>query len=296
MIHKPIRPLLFFLSLLLLHETKAQVTLEVVTRTIEKILPAAVDATVHIAGENASIRIDSWDKNEVRIRMKLVTKHRIKAVAVAEMENIKYIIEKKGKDLFLRDYFMASENGVTGCILKVEYELTVPFHCNLDINNNLGDIDLKTIEGRVDGLAKFGNISIENFKGDLSIDLSLGDIRMRQIGGTSAILANHSHLDMEEASGRHKLKLINSDLSFHSTKKVELLQVEAKNGNIECSIPNEDEYNYDFSVSFGEIILPDALKSKLKQQPNKMQFIHKDVKNTFSLHIVSEFGNIILTK
>jgi DUF4097 and DUF4098 domain-containing protein YvlB len=191
---------------------------------------------------------------------------------------------------------MASENGVTGCILKVEYEITVPLLCNITINNNLGDIDLKNVEGRIDLLAKFGNISVSNIKGSLSIDLALGDIRIRELAGTSIILANHSHVEMDEVSGRHKLKLINSDLSFRSPKKTEFLQVEAKNGNVLCSIPNTEEYNYDFSASYGEIVLPDAFKSKLKQQPDKMLFFSKDAKNTADLHIVSEFGTITLIK
>jgi hypothetical protein len=293
---KIINHLFVLLSLLLLQQAKAQVTLEVVTRSIEKNLPATADGTVHIGGENASIRIDSWSRNEVRIRMKLITKHRVKIVAVAEMENIKYLLEKRGKDIFLRDYFLASESGVTGCILKVEYELTVPLHCNLSISNNLGDIDLNNIEGRLDVKAKFGNIGIANFKGEISIDLSLGDIRMKQVAGTSTILANHSHVDLEETTGRNKLKLTNSDLSFRSTKKAELLQVDAKNGNIVCSIPNEEEYNCDFSVSYGEIILPDALKARLKKLSNKMQFSSSDPKNSSSLLIISEFGNITLIK
>ena len=283
------------LPLFVTHLTRAQATLEVVTKTIEKILPYNATGSILITGENSTIHVDRWEKPEVRIKVRLITKHRIKSVATEELENIKYLVEKKGNDIYLRNYFLSNEIKSTGCILKVEYELTVPAQCNFIIKNNLGNVDIKNTEGRLTVEAKFGNINLSNVKGAVSINLSVGDIQANQIAGTTVVKANHAHIEMENLFGKYDLKLVNSDLSFKPINRIEQLNVETKNGDVIYMLNNPEGYNYKLSTSYGEIKVPEIFKDKLHIEKNKALFESFTKKNTGSpLNIKSEFGNITL--
>lgn len=287
---------LFFSALFFISQgVQAQAMLEVAAKTIEKQLSCNSESTIILNGENATIRIDTWNKDEVKVKLKLITKHRIRTVAVEELDNIKYVIEKKGNTIYLRNYFLSQNKSATGCILKVEYELTVPARSNFSIKNNLGDVEVKNTEGKLDIEAKFGDINLSNTKGTIGINLSLGDIQADQVDGTITIQATHSELRMEKLSGKYYLKLVSSDLSFRPANRVELLDIETKNGDVNLFFNPGDNYNYTFNTSYGEIRVPDIFKSKVTKEQNKSSFKYSINHPGPSVFISSDFGNITLT-
>lgn len=281
---------MFFVSPLI----QAQAILEVAAKTIEKQLSYTSAGTIILNGENATVKIDSWNKNEVKVKLKLITKHRVKTVAISALDNIKYLIEKKGDDIYLRNYFLSQDKSATGCILKVEYELTVPEKSNFSIKNNLGNVEVKNTEGKFDIEAKFGNINLSGIKGDIGINLSLGDIQAHQLDGTITIKANNSEINMENLSGKYRFTLVSSDLFFKPGNKIELLNIETKNGDVNLLLNPNDVYNYAFTTAYGEIKVPDIFKTKIINEKNNSSFNYSNNVSS-SVFIRSDFGNITLT-
>jgi DUF4097 and DUF4098 domain-containing protein YvlB len=273
----------------------AQTELEVVTKTIEKSIPFKPKGTIMITGENSTITIDHWEKEEVRIKLKLITKHRIKSVAVAELESIKYLIEKKDHTIYLRNYFLEKTASAEGCILKVEYELMLPKECNIQIKNSLGNIELKNGEGKIDIEAKFGNINLIAVRGNVTVDLKLGDIQASELNGINRFKASNATVNMDNLYGSYYLTLSNSDLIFKPVNTIDLLNVTANNGNVNVHLSNSDSYNYTFNTTYGEIKVPDNLRSMLLQKKNASSFVNYKNKSHPVLSVKSNFGNVLLT-
>jgi hypothetical protein len=276
---------------------KAQMVLEVATKTIEKTFSYNSPETIVIGGENATIKINSWEKNEVRLTLKLIAKNRVKNIAVEELENIKYIAEKKGGTIYLRNYFLErkSQTGPGG-ILKVEYELMVPAKANITVNNSLGNVDIKNIEGKLTIDAKFGNVDLTNLKESILLNLSLGDLVINRATGTMNIKADHANVNMENISGKCYLKLMNSDLFFASKYKMDILNIETKNGNVNYLNKHPEDYNYQVTSYYGEIRVPEALKRYLRAEKSRSILEKRNEKNIQSVNIKSEYGNVTITE
>lgn len=273
----------------------AQVVLEVVTKTIERSFPYTNTGNIAIIGENASIKIIGSQGNEVKLTLKLISKNRHKEIAVEELNNIKYIAEKKGENIYLRNYFLErKEQASPGSILKVEYELSIPMKANVEINNNLGNVGIKNIDGKVSVIVRYGNVNLSNIKGGLFIDLSLGDATISQAGGTNNIKAEHSDIGMEDISGKCTFKLKSSDLSFKLNNTVEQVDVEARSGDITFLRNGAEEFNYEASSYYGGIRVIEGLKKYLHIDKNKSSLEKKDEKANKIINVKASYGNLII--
>lgn len=285
---------IFFIFFLHLQLVQAQGTLEVVSKTVEKKIPYNSSGTIVIVGENSTVKINSWSKDEVLIKIKLIAKHRTKSIAIAEVDKIIYTAEKLSKDIFLKNSFLEKTEQAAGVILKVQYELIVPIKSNISIKNNLGNIEIDNIEGNLSIDAKFGNINLNGVSGTATINVSLGDIDATKILGTSKINASHSSINMTNLSGKHTIKLVNGDLLFQPSGKVDLVNIEAKNGNVNLVLSPNDAYNYSFDATYGEIVLPELFKSKINSGKDKSTFLLYNKNIPAFINAKCEFGNITL--
>ena len=83
--------------------------------------------------------------------------------------------------------------------------------------------------------------------------------------------------------------------SFKPVNAIDLLDVNANNGNVNVHLNNSDTYNYAFNTTYGEIKVPDNLKSMLLQKKNAYSFVNYKNKSHSVLSVKSNFGNVLLT-
>lgn len=287
--------ILLFFILIMANTAIAQTTLEVVTKTIEKSIAFKPGENILLLGENATINISTWAKDEVKIKIKLISKNRIKNVAVADQANIKHLIEKKGSTVYLRNYFVVQQSGSSGSILKVEYELTVPSKSNCVIKNSLGNITIDGVEGKMDIEEKFGNLNLTNCKGNISVKLNLGDMKADNLSGVISLLGTSANFNIINLSGQNTFDISNGDLFVQPLASISTLNVKAKNGEVTCSSKSITEFGYDFSSSYGEVKTPEFFKTKVKSEKTKTTFVYLEgISKKPILKIKVEFGNINL--
>ena len=77
----------------------AQTTVQVVTKMAEKSVLYVAGNVISIKGERSSIHITGWNRNEVYIKIKMISKHTDKATAEKELSYIRYAVNKSGNDL-----------------------------------------------------------------------------------------------------------------------------------------------------------------------------------------------------
>lgn len=127
---------------------------------------------------------------------------------------------------------------------SVDYTISVPHGCDVDIDNTSGDVSvtniarsvhisgssgevrLENIEGDIDIESLSGNISIHNVKGDIEIAVASSDMELSSITGAVDIRATSGNkrgeyisgpVKISQTSGNVELKYLDGDLRFKST-------------------------------------------------------------------------------
>src|SRR5436190_997974 len=108
----------------------AQTTLQVVTKTVEKNLPFKSNQTLKIKGIKSKVEIEGWDKEEIKIKISLISKNSDKKTAESDLNHIKHSIDKSSGGVSLSNYY---DGGKINSSLSVTYEIMVPHKCLLDL-------------------------------------------------------------------------------------------------------------------------------------------------------------------
>ena len=99
---------------------------------------------------------------------------------------------------------------------------------------------------------------------------------------------------MQNISGKCILKLANSDLFFKSGEKMELFNLETKNGDVTYSNKYTEDFNYLVSSYYGEIKTPELFKkylhvekgkSTLERENGSDEGTHQSLQDTCDLYI-----------
>lgn len=108
---------------------------------------------------------------------------------------------------------------------NVDFDVTVPLRCNLELGNTSGEIEasnvegnisLKTVSGEVTGKKLSGNLSLQSSSGELAANELSGTIYLRTISGDIEAQRMTGNLVIQTASGDVELNHISGKLGFKS--------------------------------------------------------------------------------
>ena len=97
------RKILPILVMMLLCMTAfSQETLQVVTKSIDKTFDRSQN--LKIEGEKADIELMVWEGDKIKINIELIAKHPDRKTALKDLEMLKYVADKFGNEVILRNY------------------------------------------------------------------------------------------------------------------------------------------------------------------------------------------------
>jgi hypothetical protein len=108
---------------------------------------------------------------------------------------------------------------------NVDFEVTVPLRCNLDLGNTSGEIAAEGVEGNISLKTVSGDMSGKNLRGNVSLQSASGELAAVELNGTvylrsisGEIEADHidGNLVVQTASGDVKARYIGGKLGFKS--------------------------------------------------------------------------------
>lgn len=155
------KSLLFVVFLSLLSISAFAQTQSLIKRTIYKTetLDFSVGGTLSVAGApNGSIRVESWNKNEIEISAEI----EIQAATEADLNEIAkvttYVLEESTARTgiisvgthdkkFLKKTAKKFPKNLIGMPFKIDYVIKVPRFCDLEIDGGKGDLYIAGIEG-----------------------------------------------------------------------------------------------------------------------------------------------------
>ena len=143
--------------------TVAQNTVQVAIRTVNKEIPYEAGDSLLLKAEKANVTITGWDKDYIKLVLKLISKHPKLEVARAELEYLNFDITKSGRTHKITNYFKSSEGfkKVKGTLLSV-YELKVPKSLMIEMQNRYGQSKVKGMQVPLKIDTRFVEIQIKD--------------------------------------------------------------------------------------------------------------------------------------
>ncbi|WP_185154326.1 DUF4097 family beta strand repeat-containing protein [Fulvivirga sp. M361] len=248
----------------------AQIQVKVITKTIERSFDYQAGDALLIRGEKSSIAVNTWEKNAVKVTLKLIAKAVLSEVARKELEYQKYTMNKRKNIINLANQLEFPNNvKELQAILLVEYEIWVPASIQLTINNEYGNIDISGIYGKHIVTNKFGNITLNHVGGTGKIESYFGDFTSKNFSGNHTLDFNKTKTTIDHLSGILSINSRLGDITISNVQRQAALNIEADKSDINLEVlANWDEFQIKLKSNFGKIKVPHHLTGKMDQKNN----------------------------
>jgi len=219
-----------------------------------------------------NIEIYKSDSDKVEVSATIRIKHNNEELA-EDISNKIIKVDDTGRTLRIvsnTDGFKYDNDRVKDIIIN--YYIKVPTNISVDvensfgkitvdgiekdtsIKNSFGDIKIKSINGQLDVENSFGNIDVINIEGDSIINNKYGNIDVNNIKGDLNLSNSFGSIEIFEVSEFVKIVSKSGDISLITTDRVKKgLDVDNEFGDINISLPLEQEGNFIVGTSFGKI-------------------------------------------
>jgi hypothetical protein len=279
--------LAFFLSLNL----SAQTTLQVLTKNIEKTFENAPN--VQIEAEKADIEIMTWDKPEIKVSLELIAKHPDRKTAAADLDMMKYVADKIGKGVFIRNYLVIENPKLKPTSnLKAKYIIRVPNTTNLTVQNNFGKISMtggiKTLNLKTD----FCQIELNKMMGVIKLNTHYGEVVAKDIEANLSIQSERSDLIISQLSGDCSINAQYGKLNINALKDIKQLKIDAQKSEININEVPFKKYNFKVEASYGKLKVPAEFTMQEDSRSYKVATLNLQLKS--SINIKNSFGNITI--
>jgi DUF4097 and DUF4098 domain-containing protein YvlB len=84
---------------------------------------------------------------------------------------------------------------------SVEYEITVPMDCRINVENLSGDVTVSDISESVYINAACGNLYVHNIRGEIDLETNSGQTRAAEIEGNISIVSTSSDIIIDSVTG-----------------------------------------------------------------------------------------------
>ena len=232
----------------------AQEKIQVVTKTINRSFTLKPGESLAVEAEKADVRVRGWDREEVKLVLRLVAKHPERSVAEKDLPALRYEIDTEGKRKTIRNFFRISDGfGEINSNLLAQYELWVPQRCRLQLQNRYGNVRVTKLTANISLKVEFGEIYLREVRGTVALDVAYGDVVAQRVNASLTGIAKKSDLTLEEMSGTVSLESSYGEISVTTANQLERLLIEASRTEVSFAATDPLRYHYQLSTSYDRI-------------------------------------------
>ncbi len=286
------RTLFVWLFWLFAVAASGQTVLQVVTKTVEKTFDWRPDK-LRIDAEKATIEVVGTENSTARVVAQLISKHPERAVAEADLEAMKFLIEDEKGEIFLKNYLVLPKNGAKPASnLSVKIRVELPEGCNLEIKNRFGSARVDGMTEQVRLTGEFCKTRLERLTGVVFVTSQLGDVVI--VGGAPKAEIESNRADIRLDSCRGKVS-INAKFAKIRVEPSAICDVEIKAENSTIDLPREPspESQWTVSVKDGRLDFPLGGLWKKGESKERSEVFFRPSKWAFSVNVESLFGEVV---
>ena len=188
---------------------------------------AADVSTLNIKSSVGSINITSHESEDAVVNINFVANSSTKEKSKQLIENFTYTAEKNINSIDI-DTSQSIEN-IGDVNIKTNLDIYVPSNIeNVVISSNVGDINIKKVNGKFEVACNVSNINIENSEGIYNLKTDVGKIVLKEsaVSGKSEFIVNTGDIN----------------LSLKDIINAESLNADTVVGSIKMSLPENSSY------------------------------------------------------
>ena len=205
-------------------------TLQVVTKTIERTFAYKGNETLQLYAERSDIEINTWARNEVKVVIELSAKHPDRAIAEKDVEVLRYVAEKLGKVISLRNFVvLPTKSPKPESNLKARFVLLVPAACTVEIKNTFGRTTLKGLQKETRLYTEFCQAELRELKGKLALNTHFGSLQVIDFEGEINLTSERTDVVVRAIKGKGNIRTLFGSLDIQADKTVVKLDIETKN-------------------------------------------------------------------
>lgn len=209
----------------------------------EKTLQTSSDKTLKIDATVGDIKVTSWDKNEVYVK--------IMGNKKAE-EKVEFSFNSDDEDILIS---AKRETGFWGWFsgnIRIRFEIFVPSKYNLRLKTSGGDMSLSNIDGKIKLMTSGGDLRIIESVGPMEISTSGGDIVLNNCVGKFQLKTSGGDISAKNIKGNILASTSGGDINLVASDS----QIEASTsgGDVRVDYSGEN-LGISLSTSGGDIVV-----------------------------------------
>lgn len=195
------------------------------SKTIKKEFEISADGTTGIYNKYGKVKINTWDRNRVKVDIMIVVKASSEEVAQSIFDRIDVNFSNSSNYVSAKTEISSASNSWwkdnnNKADYSINYEVWMPPTNQLELDARYCDAEVAPLRGSANVQVKYGNLIMEGLGDELNLSLAYGNGTINRVGNAS-IESAHCTLNFKEAQ----------DLEIDS--KYSTISVE-KAGDIRC--------------------------------------------------------------
>lgn len=263
--------------------------------------------TLSLKNQFGKMEIKTWDKNEIKVDIKIVVSTQEEDFANHLLEAIQIKDEKTTDEISFRTQIGDEKKGWSSnqsSKMNIDYTVYLPAKAKLDATNSFGPMEFGDYSGEANITSSHGTLTAGHLSNLKSLKVNFGKAKIAKLGNTE-VNFSHTRIDIEEVTGDLKgtINFCNSiDLPINSSVK----NIDLKNSHtsLYLLLPKGNGISYDIATTNatatgkGDIVLeeenPTASGQRIAFRPNR-HYVGKIGNGAgMNINIKSSFGSVRL--
>jgi hypothetical protein len=263
--------------------------------------------TLNLKNQFGKMEIKTWDKNEIKVEVKIVVSTQEEDFANSLLDAIQIKDEKTTDEINFKTQIGDEKKGWSSnqsSKMNIDYTVYLPTKAKLNATNSFGPMELGDYSGEANIISSHGTLTAGHLSNLKSLKVNFGKAKIAKLGNTE-VNFSHTRIDIDEVTGDLKgtINFCNSiDLPINSNVK----NIELKNSHtsLYLLLPKGNGISYDIATSNatatgkGDIVLeeekPDSPGQRIAFRPNR-HYVGKIGNGAgMNINIKSSFGSVRL--
>jgi hypothetical protein len=225
-------------------DSEAAASVDGTSRRYEKTFTVKEEGEVNVEADAGTVKIDSWDKNEVSVVIE---------VEGSDSRAEKYQVEfrQEGNTVYItgkvkdKSFFKWNVGN-----LAAYYTIYTPKKFNAKVNTSGGNVESKNRVGRSDLTTSGGNVRVEKLDGETLLSTSGGNVDALEVKGNVEAETSGGNVFLENIVGNVKGHTSGGDVEFNGVDG--RVQGGTSGGNVTVNVTGENK-GIDVETSGGDI-------------------------------------------
>lgn len=249
-------------------------------KTFEKKFSVASGGTFSIKTDFGNVNIVGTDAKEVSIQARMEGRQRDLDEFTITANQTSEGVEVDGKSRRGGSWFNWNNND-----MDAWFTIKVPREYNLRMQTSGGNIEVSTVNGKLDGgtsggdisltsivgavnlNTSGGNIRVQKIQGQLTMETSGGDIKIAEVKGDVDVNTSGGNITLNTIEGKVRAETSGGNITMKVKEANKGIFAETSGGNIDIFLPRNISANIDASTSGGEVScdFPITMQGKISE-------------------------------